>query len=258
MDRNRDDEAGLMFKTLLRPSDLPAIEQRCIELSGRSISYTLKRSSKRRSIGLNIDEAGLAVSMPLRASEKWLQEVLREKAHWIIEKLDGWQANKPVDVHWTDGQQIHFMGEQLTLRVVDSLFDAPPLLRGRQLFVHVADSRNQSVVEQAVTHWYRREAEVLLRERVEHFAPLLNVSPVQVKLSSARTQWGSCTARGAISLNWQLVKMPLRLADYVVVHELAHLVELNHSAAFWQVVKSVCPGYVKLRKDLRRWSPVAG
>jgi predicted metal-dependent hydrolase len=247
-----------MFKTLLRPSDPPAIEQRCIELSGRPISYILKRSSRRRSIGLSIDESGLSVSMPLRASEKWLHGVLLDKARWIIETLDGWQASRPVEVQWTDGRQIHFMGEQLTLRVVDSLFDAPPLLRGRQLFVHVADGTNHAVVEQAVTHWYRCEAEVLLRERVAHFAPLLNVSPARVKLSSARTQWGSCTARGAISLNWQLVKMPLRLADYVVVHELAHMVELNHSAAFWRVVKSVCPGYVRLRKELRRWSPVAG
>jgi predicted metal-dependent hydrolase len=246
-----------MFKTLQWPPEPPAIEQRSIELSGRTVSYTLKRS-KRRSLGLSIDETGLTVSMPLRASEKWMHSVLQEKSLWIVKHLEKWEANKLKAVQWLDGQSIHFLGEQLTLRVIDSLFDALPLLRGRQLFVHVTDGSDQLLVEQAVTHWYRREAEALLRERVAHYALLLNVSPAAVKLSSARTQWGCCTERGTISLNWQLIKIPLRLADYVVVHELAHLVELNHSAAFWGVVKSVCPGYVRLRKELRNWSPATG
>jgi hypothetical protein len=70
-------------------------------------------------------------------------------------------------------------------------------------------------------------------------------------LSSARTQWGSCSARGVISLNWQLVKLPLPLIDYVVIHELAHLKEMNHSAAFWRVVASACPDHKELRAALR-------
>jgi predicted metal-dependent hydrolase len=70
-------------------------------------------------------------------------------------------------------------------------------------------------------------------------------------MSSATTQWGSCTARGVVRLNWQLVKMPLHLIDYVVVHELAHLVEMNHSPAFWRVVESACPDYKQCRVELR-------
>lgn len=241
-----------MFTILPRTAEPPAIEQRRIELAGKEITYVLKRTAKRRSIGLRIDDEGLTVAMPWRASEKWLHEVLRERARWIVEKLDGWRKAKPAPQQWQDGQPIPFMGEQLTLRVVGSLFDAPPLLRGRQLFVHVTDAANQSVIEQTVIQWYRCQAETVFKERVAHFAPLLNVSPREVKLSSARTQWGSCTARGTVHLNWQLIKMPLRLLDYVVVHELAHLVEMNHSAAFWRVVKHACPGYVKLRNELRK------
>lgn len=241
-----------MFKMLQRIVEPPAVEQRSIQLSGQEVSYVLKRSGKRRSIGLRIDDGGLTVAMPLRASEKWLHSVLQEKASWIVEKLAGWQAKKPEPVRWVDGQSIQFMGEDLSLRVVTSLFDAPPLLRGRQLFVHVTDSANVAVIEGVVTQWYRREAEVLFRECVAHYAPLLNVSPSEVKLSSARTQWGSCTARGTVYLNWQLIKLPLRLVDYVVVHELSHLAEMNHSAAFWRVVKSACPDYAKCRSELRR------
>jgi len=241
-----------MFKTLQRLVEPPAVEQRSIQLAGQEVSYTLKRSGKRRSIGLRIDDDGLTVAMPLRASEKWLHSVLQEKAQWVVEKLAGWHAKKPEPVRWIDGELIPFMGEPLTLRVVVGLFDAPPLLQGRQLFAHVTAGANHAVVEQAVKQWYRREAELLFRERVAHYAPLLNALPSEVKLSSARTQWGSCTASGTVHLNWQLIKLPLRLIDYVVVHELAHLIEMNHSAAFWQVVKSACPDYAKRRGELRR------
>lgn len=242
-----------MLKTLQRlVVPPPAVERRSIRLADQEISYILKRSGKRRSIGLRIDDDGLTVAMPLRASEKWLHSVMQEKAQWIVEKLAGWQSKKPEPVRWIDGELIRFMGEPLTLRVVASLFDAPPLLQGRQLFAHVTDSANQSLIERDVTQWYRREAEALFRERVAHYAPLLKVSPSEVKLSSARTQWGSCTARGTVHLNWQLIKFSPRLVDYVVVHELAHLIEMNHSAAFWQVVKSACPDYAKRRKELHR------
>jgi len=240
-----------MFKTLQRLVEPLPVEHRSIRLTGQDVSYTLKRSGKRRTIGLRIDDDGLTVAIPLRASEKWLHSALLERASWIMEKLAGWQVKKPEPLQWVDGQPIQFMGEMLTLRVVASLFDAPPLLRGRQLLVHVTDSANRAVIEQVVTQWYCREAEVMLRERVAHYAPLLDVSPAKVKLSSARTQWGSCTASGSVHLNWQLIKLSLRLIDYVVVHELAHLVEMNHSAAIWLVVKSAFPDYVKRRSELR-------
>jgi len=241
-----------MFKAVQRLIEPPAVEQRSIQLAGQEVSYTLKRSGKRRSIGLRIDDDGLTVAMPLRASEKWLNGVLQEKASWILEKLAGWQASKPEPIRWVDGEAVRFLGEPLTLRVVPSLFEAAPMLRGRLLFVHVADPANRAAIELAVNQWYRREAEVLFRERVAHYAPLLGVSPLELKLSSARTQWGSCTVRGTVHLNWQLIKLPMRLVDYVVVHELAHLVEMNHSPAFWAVVKSACADFKKRRAELRR------
>jgi predicted metal-dependent hydrolase len=244
---------GLMFTKMRRAAAPPAVEQRCIDLAGKSVSYTLKRSSRRHSIGLRIDDRGLTVAMPLRASEKWLHSVLQEKAGWVVEKLEDWQARKPAAQPWVDGQLIKFLGEPFTLRVVASLFGAPPLLHGRQLFVHVTDSADQFLVEQAVTQWYRHEAAVLFKQRAAHYAELMNVSPRAVKLSSARTQWGCCTARGSVSLNWQLIRMPLRLIDYVVVHELAHLIELNHSEAFWRIVRSACPDYTARRKELRQY-----
>jgi predicted metal-dependent hydrolase len=242
-----------MLGRLRRTVTLPAVEQRSIELAGKPVTYTLKRSDKRRSIGLRIDDSGLTVSMPLRASEKWLHTVLNEKADWVVEKLGSWQSRKPAEQEWRDGANIPFRGETFTLRIIPSLFNSPPQIRGEQLHVHVVDISDESRIEKVVTLWYRREAERVFHECVAHYAPLMQVMPKQIKLSSAKTQWGSCTSRGVVRFNWQLVRMPLHLIDYVVVHELAHLVEMNHSAAFWRVVESACPDYAQCRAELRTY-----
>lgn len=240
-----------MFGRLKKLISPPAVEQRAALLAGKQITYTLKRSGKRRSIGLRIDDRGLTVSMPLRASESWLHNVLQDKAQWVVEKLDGWQSRKPLEVRWADGETIPFLGERLSLRVRQSLFAAPVHQRGKELWVFVADDHDAAHIERLVLHWYRQQAETLFAGRVAHYAQLLNVAPRTVKLSAAKTQWGSCTARGTVRLNEQLIRLPLRLIDYVVVHELAHLREMNHSAAFWSVVASACPDYVKLRRELK-------
>jgi predicted metal-dependent hydrolase len=239
-----------MLKSLHKSVTPPSIEQRAALLAGKHITYTLRRS-KRRSIGLSIDERGLIVSVPLRASEKWLQSVLQDKANWVVEKLDGWKTCQTVANDWQDGELIDFLGEQLVLRVVHGLFATPVQLRGRELWVFVVNGSGTTCIEKAVFCWYQQEAERFFLQRAAYFGPLLNVKPQSVKLSQAKTQWGSCTAQGSIRLHVHLIKLPPRLIDYVVVHELAHLRELNHSASFWQLVESVCPDYSSLRGELR-------
>jgi predicted metal-dependent hydrolase len=125
------------------------------------------------------------------------------------------------------------------------------MLQGEVLHVPVGMDAEADQIEKTVVQWYREEALRVFGECVEYFAPLMNVAPRELRLTSARTQWGSCTVRGVVRLNWHLVKMPLHLIDYVVVHELAHLVEMNHSLAFWKVVEGVCPDYRQCRAELR-------
>lgn len=239
-----------MFSSLRRKVSPPAVELRNIDLSGKTIRYTLKRS-KRRSIGLRIDERGLTVSMPLRASEKWLHSVLRDKADWVVEKMAGWQDRLPRAIQWRDGESIPFCGDTLTLRVEPDLFGALPVLRGGILHLQPADVPTPPQIGCMVEQWYRQQALELFEQRVAHFASRLHVAPNALKLSAARSQWGSCTVRGVVRLNWRLIKLPHALIDYVVVHELAHLVEMNHSAAFWQVVERGCPDYRLRRGQLR-------
>ena len=240
-----------MLKLLRNMASAPSVEQRTTQLEGKHITYTLKRCNKRRSIGLRIDDQGLTVSVPTRSSEKWLRSVLKDKARWVIGRLDGWQRSSQIELRWIDGEVIPYLGEVLSLRVVPSLFSTMAVQRDKQLCVFVGDCSESACVEQEVVRWYQHEACQLFVARAAYYASLLNVMPRVVKLSSAKTQWGSCTAQGVVRLNYQLIKLPLSLIDYVVVHELAHLREMNHSVRFWDVVETVCPDYVRLRNELK-------
>jgi predicted metal-dependent hydrolase len=234
----------------MRSSNSPTkVEQRAALLAGRAVSYTLKRS-KRRTIGLQVDDKGLTVSMPLRATEKWLNSVLQEKAHWVVEKLDGWQTRKPPEIRWENGGTVNYLGKPLTLQVTTGQKSSVKL-QDNELIVIIRGEADVESIRKAVTRWYQGDALTLFRSRVAHFSGLLKVEPGVVKLSSAKKRWGSCTSSGTVRLNLQLIKLPMPLIDYVVVHELAHLREMNHSPAFWQVVASVCPEYAKLRRELK-------
>lgn len=251
MDRKRDSATGaLMLKSLRHPASSTQ-EQRDTLLAGQAVTYTLKRSAKRRSIGLRIDGKGLTVSMPLRASEQWLHEVLRDKAAWVVEKLQSWQDRQPIEVKFHDGAALDYLGDLLTLRVERGSFVAPAQRRGNELCVFLSANGTEKQLAREVQLWYRSEALRTYKQRADYYALLLDVAPREIRLSSAKTQWGCCTARGTIRLNLQLIKLPLHLIDYVVVHELAHLREMNHSAAFWQIVKSACPDYLHVRAELK-------
>jgi predicted metal-dependent hydrolase len=107
-------------------------------------------------------------------------------------------------------------------------------------------------VSRAVHQWLHEQALLCFEERVAHYRQLLgvNLAP-KVLLSSARTRWGSCHSSGRIHLNWRLIQMPARLIDYVVAHEVAHLLEMNHSQRFWRAVGRLVPDYAERRKQLR-------
>jgi hypothetical protein len=119
------------------------------------------------------------------------------------------------------------------------------------LHVGLPQTASQAQIREAVQSWMQRQARRLFEERCQHFAPQLGVRVRRLSLSSAATRWGSASADGSVRLNWRLIHFTLPVIDYVVTHELAHLREMNHSAAFWDVVRSVLPDYEHRRGALR-------
>jgi predicted metal-dependent hydrolase len=224
----------------------PASMPETTVLDGQAVSYHLVRRRGRRRISISIDERGLRVGAPLRASLREIESVLREHALWVLRKLAEWRSRRAPPVQWADGEKLMLRGQTIDLRV-------DPRSCGVQLeagCIRVAPAAPERIAR-SVTVKLREYALADFSERVEHYVPLLAVKQPNVRLSNARTRWGSCHANGSILLNWRLIQMPPRLIDYVVVHELAHLREMNHSPRFWAVVGGVIPDYVARRAEIR-------
>jgi hypothetical protein len=238
------------------PNDPPL---RRIVLGSHAVDYALRRSS-RRSIGFMIDDDGLRVTAPKRVTLADVDNAIRAKQRWILTKLTErgerrmQRAQRP-PIEWVDGAQLPWLGGDITLRLQDAVrshcvFDA----EARELRVGVVPGLSEWQLKERIKLWYQDEARRLFVERLDHYAPQLGVSYSAFALTSAGTRWGSCTVEGNIRLNWRLIHYPLALIDYVVVHELAHLREMNHSPAFWATVGAVYPDYDGARLALRKRS----
>lgn len=232
-------------------------EIRRVSLNGKEVAYTLKRC-KRRTIGMKIDSRGLTVRIPSRESLHWVESVLRNKADWVVEKLDEWKTRKSNEPVWEEGAIFPLLGEpwRLTATATGVMQMTRATVKtgaeDRQMQLPLPFVLVARQIEKIVMEWYRNKALTCFSERIELYADKLGVALPQLRLSRATTQWGSCNARGIVHLNWRLIQMPLNLVDYVVAHELSHLIEMNHSPAFWQTVRRVYPDYMAARKELKR------
>ena len=231
-------------------------------LNGHNVAYELRRV-RRKSIGFIIGSDGLVVSAPRWVGRGDVDAALQEKSRWILAKLQEQDERArrlaSAKVEWSDGTTIPFLGESVIV-VLDPrstgavLHAAPDTLPGvPRLTLHVGlpQSAAPLQIRDAVQSWLQRQAKRIFEERCRHFAAQLGVRVTRLTLSSATTRWGSAGADGAIRLHWRLVHFAMSTIDYVVAHELAHLREMNHSAAFWDVVRSVVPDYERARGSLR-------
>lgn len=236
--------------------------QREIVLRGQRVAYEF-RVARRRSIGFTVGLEGLSVRAPRWVRRADVDDALRERAGWILEKLAE-QRERAVRVQasrvqWREGSAIPFLGEPVVMvldpRVAGAVLDADshgglPGVPRRVLRVGLPHDAVPAQLREAVQGWLQRQALRLFKERCAHFAPRLGVRVRRLSLSSAATRWGSASDDGAIWLHWRLIHFTLPVIDYVVAHELAHLREMNHSRAFWEVVRSVVPDYERARRTL--------
>lgn len=220
------------------------------------MGYRLVRV-RRHSIGMLVDHDGLTVRAPKWIGTVEIEAALREKAVWILRKLAEWRqrAEHAPRHDWEHGQPFLFRGRTLELAV----FPARRRSVDADLFnlrVTLPAPAERSHVGSAVTRWLREQTEAHVVPRVFHYSAAVTPLIPRVRLSSARTQWGSCNRRGEIRLNYRLIQLPPHLADYVVAHEVAHLRELNHSRAFWSIVGTLYPDYEAARRELARFVPL--
>ncbi len=219
-------------------------------LDGYWIEYTLKRSLRRSSITIVVDEDGLRVGAPWHASQRRIESLLGKHTRWISRKLGEWRARRPPPFTWRAGATVMALGESLTL-ALDPMRSATAR-EGNLLYITANEEADSGALAARVTAWLRSTAHGWFEQRAAHYAPALGVPLPAIHLSNAKSRWGSCHPDGRVRLNWRLIQMPPDLIDYVVVHELAHLREPNHSQCFWRWVAGVLPDHEQRRRTLRR------
>lgn len=233
-----------------------------IVLGDCRVGYLLKRAH-RKSIGFVVGPDGLAVTAPRWVGQADIDAALHAKSGWILRKLaeqrDRQRRVQAHRVEWRDGGQLPYLGASLRL-VLDAEttgvhLGVPAVGEGgelqQSLRVGWPPSARPEQVRDAVQAWLQHEARRIFEQRCAHFAPQVGVQVRRLRLSAAQTRWGSASADGSIRLNWRLIHFSLPVIDYVVVHELAHLREMNHSPAFWAVVASVLPDMAQRKALLR-------
>ena len=233
-----------------------------IRLGEHRVAYAFRRA-RRRTIGFVIGPEGLTVSAPRWVGVGEVEAALREKAPWILRKLHEQQERsrrlERARIEWRDGAGFPFLGETVivvidpritgsVLRQAEATLPGVPSLT---LHLGLPQEAAPEQIRDAVQSWLQRQARRIFEERCAVFAERLGVRVRRLALSAAATRWGSANADGSIRLNWRLVHFALPVIDYVVTHELAHLREMNHSAAFWDVVRSALPGFEAARGALR-------
>jgi predicted metal-dependent hydrolase len=238
------------------PPLAPGETSRSIALGERTVSYVLRRA-RRRTIGLLIDHRGLRVGAPQRATLREVESLILQHGDWVTRKLDEWRDRRvPAVPVIADGMQLPVLGGAFTIRLALGTNRGIWNMQGSERALTLC-LRSTAEAPRVLERALRERARALFGERLAHYAPLLGVDTPRLSLSAARTRWGSCSARTGIRLNWRLLHFPLPVVDYVVVHELAHLREMNHSPAFWAVVESLCPNWRELRRELRTRSKQA-
>ncbi|MHB8254101.1 MAG: M48 family metallopeptidase [Acidiferrobacter sp.] len=210
--------------------------------------YALIRSRKRRTLCLQISPTGdIRVLVPTTTSQRDIDAFLQAKARWIERTLDRLDQRAKAPPFAT-GLALAYLDETLHLHLDYRPCAATVLRHGRTLSVV---ARDETQARAALELWYRDAARHHSVARIIHFAPLVGRAPKRIRIAGQKTRWGSCSGHGTISLNWRLMLVPGTLFDYVIAHELCHLIAAHHGASFWRELERVMPDYEDRRVRLR-------
>ena len=217
-----------------------------------SIIYTVKRSRKRRrTISLQVSsKSGLIIAAPYFTPDSEIDRFVREKQNWIHKTIQKHTEDsiKNKAKEYITGEMFYYLGESFPLEVFFEQNERKGLVFwGNRFYLNTADATEKGIFY--FVSWYKKKAKQHLRQRVDFFSHEFNLRAKSVKITSAEKRWGSCSADDNLSFSFRLIMAPPDIIDYVIVHELMHIKEKNHSAAFWKLIEAAMPEY----KLHRRW-----
>jgi predicted metal-dependent hydrolase len=199
------------------------------------------------------------VLVPPRMPGKYIEQFVLSKSKWIDKKL---HFNEQIRLQhqpkkFIEGEIFHFLGTPCRLNVTHEEKESI-LLNNNDLYIYIkaglSEEKQTQHIQKKLLSWYKEQAEFQLHDRAEHFSTMIGKAPSHVGIKNYKSRWGSCHHDGQIYLNWRLIMAPEWVFDYVVIHELCHLIHHNHSPAFWQLVETIVSDY----RNAKTWLKING
>jgi predicted metal-dependent hydrolase len=234
-----------------------------IHYGQRSITFKIERSHRRKTVGIYVfPQSEVLVRAPEFLKADRIKEIIRKKAQWIIKKQELLknQIQPYFPKEFVSGESFPYLGRNYRLKVVKSpanVNEGCKLINGRFLVETNRDSggeETRSAVRKILEDWYVERAKQKIPERVELYAGRIGKWPKKVEIKNHKRIWGSCSSNGVVRFNWKIIMAPVTMVDYVIVHELCHLVYPHHSRLFWQKMGTILGDYAKRRQRLKHYS----
>jgi predicted metal-dependent hydrolase len=233
----------------------PAPESSQIHYGTTLLDYRIRRSDRRTTVSIAVvPEEGLVVTAPKRATKSRLDELVHRKGAWILQRLKH-QRDLPAPIptrEFVNGETYAYLGRQYRLKVVEKRDGDSVSLHGAYLEL---STKHRVGARTAIVAWYRAKAASYLPRRAATWAPKLGLDVPRIHISEPQQRWGSAGKDGVLRINWRILQAPTALVDYVIVHELTHLIHENHGRDFWATLGRVMPDYEERKRRLRALGP---
>ncbi len=220
------------------------------------LNYKIVRSQKRKKLTITVErDRSIIVHAPEGTSEETVRRVVDTKRQWLFEKLrhpqkyEGRPSAPGKEV--VNGESAPYLGRDYRIEVAET--ESGEVEFARRFLVPRA---RQAERRKVLRSWYSARAKENILPRVKQHAQELGVEFAEARIVDNRYRWGSCTVKDKVNLNWRLIKAPMFVIDYVIIHELAHLIEANHTSRFWNIIRANAPKMEKARTWLKQHGQV--
>lgn len=222
-----------------------------------NITYSVKRA-ERKSLAIEVHpDNSVWVIAPINATPEFIQGKVEKRSSWIAkqQRFFNGRPEKAPKPEWVSGENIFYLGRQYRLKV--EVGKANVKLYGKYLWVTVPDKQNKVQIKTLVDAWYLQHARTKFEERIQKLEAMIQREGLKMNsliIRKLEKRWGSCTQKGNIVINADLIKAPIHCIDYVIIHELCHLKHHHHGAEFWSLLNKYCPDWNTIKDKLEKIS----
>ena len=220
-------------------------------IQGKGFIAEVIRTIRIKTATIKVEEGIVSVVVPKSLDDERIRKLLLDRQDWIKDKIRHDRSVLPVSPkQYVSGEAFSYLGRNYRLKINQGRYTPVKLLQGRLVTTMPEDS-NHYMIRNTLVRWYKRQAETKLKQKVKRYSAIVGAEPLSVNIKLFENRWGSCSAKGRIDFNWKIIMAPNRIVDYIVVHELCHLIQHDHSPKFWKEVERVMPDYLECKEWLK-------